>query len=118
MVGIGCWSADFYDFTVKLDHSDSGEFGWFGDDALHGIRIVTGYNARTRVLYVEGAGRASAVSVDVLGPDERRLLFRRAPGGRTRSTRRTSGSRAHGLIHQAKTGRLVRVRARCGLSRT
>lgn len=50
-------------------------------DALHGVRIVTGYNARTRALYIEGAGRASAVSVDVVGPDERRRLFRRAPGG-------------------------------------
>lgn len=50
-------------------------------DALHGVRIVTGYNARTRVLYVEGTGRSATVSVDVVGPDERRRLFRRTPAG-------------------------------------
>lgn len=41
-------------------------------------RIVTGYNPRSRVLHLEGR---SAVSVDRLGPDERRLLFRRTPQG-------------------------------------
>lgn len=50
-------------------------------EGLHGIRIVTGYNARTRVLYTEGGDRAVPVSADVLAPDERRLLFRRVPGG-------------------------------------
>lgn len=41
-------------------------------------RIVTGFNPRSRVLHLEGR---SAVSVDRLGPDERRLLFRRTPQG-------------------------------------
>lgn len=50
-------------------------------DGLHVIRIVTGYNARSRVLYIEGADGAVPVSADVPGPDERRLLFRRTPGG-------------------------------------
>lgn len=42
------------------------------------LRVVSGYNTRNRVLYVEGGG---SLSVDVLGPDERRLLFRRAASG-------------------------------------
>jgi hypothetical protein len=50
-------------------------------DRLYGIRIVGSYNARSRVLYIEGDGGAAPVSADVLGPDERRLLFRRTPGG-------------------------------------
>ncbi|MEU9059100.1 site-specific integrase [Streptomyces sp. NPDC048430] len=37
-------------------------------------RVVRGYNARSRLLYLE---RGGSLSVDVLGPDERRLLFRR-----------------------------------------
>ena len=50
-------------------------------DRLYGVRIVTGYNARTRVLYIEGAAGAAPVPADVLGPDERRLLFRRTQDG-------------------------------------
>ena len=50
-------------------------------DGLYGTRIVTGYNPRSRVVYVEGPDGAVPLSVDVLGPDERRLLFRRTPGG-------------------------------------
>ncbi|MFF4733383.1 integrase [Streptomyces mirabilis] len=42
------------------------------------LRVVRGYNARSRVLYLEGGG---SLSVDVLGPDERRLLFRRTASG-------------------------------------
>jgi hypothetical protein len=45
------------------------------------VRIVTGYNPRSRVLHVTGQGGPSALSVDVIGPDERRLLFRRTPQG-------------------------------------
>jgi hypothetical protein len=45
------------------------------------VRIVTGYNARSRVLHVTGPGGPSALSVDVAGPEERRLLFRRTPQG-------------------------------------
>jgi hypothetical protein len=44
-------------------------------------RIVTGYNPRSRVLHVTGPGGPSALSVDVAGPEERRLLFRRTPQG-------------------------------------
>ncbi len=47
-------------------------------ERLHGVRIVTGYNPRSRILGVEGA---AGVSVDVLGPDERRRLFRRTSAG-------------------------------------
>ena len=54
-------------------------------ERLPGLRIVTGYNARSRVLHVEGAeGPAPVpvpVPVDVVGPDERRLLFRRTAAG-------------------------------------
>lgn len=42
------------------------------------VRIVTGYNPRSRVLHLEGR---PAVPVDRLVPDERRLLFRRTPRG-------------------------------------
>jgi integrase len=55
---------------------DSGRY-----DRLALARIVTGYNVRSRVLYVEGAGGAVPLSVDVVGPDERRLLLRRTPQG-------------------------------------
>lgn len=41
-------------------------------------RVVSGYNARSRLLYLEGGG---SLSVDVLGPDERRLLLRRTQFG-------------------------------------
>ncbi|MEU2248526.1 integrase [Streptomyces sp. NPDC019224] len=50
-------------------------------DALHAVRIVTGYNARNRTLIVEGGSGPVPISVDVLGPDERRLLFRRTSHG-------------------------------------
>ncbi|MGW9025662.1 integrase [Streptomyces sp. NPDC055722] len=50
-------------------------------DTLHAIRIVTGYNARNRTLIVEGGSGPVPISVDVLGPDERRLLFRRTSHG-------------------------------------
>lgn len=45
------------------------------------VRIVTGYNPRSRVLHLTGPGGPSTLSVDVVGPDERRLLFRRTPAG-------------------------------------
>jgi integrase len=50
-------------------------------DRLAGMRVVTGYDPRRRVLFVDGPSGPAPVPVDVLGPDERRLLFRRAPGG-------------------------------------
>lgn len=50
-------------------------------DEVPGMRIVTGYNARTRLLYVEGRHGVRPLSVDVLGPDERRVLFRRTSDG-------------------------------------
>jgi len=50
-------------------------------DSLHALRIVTGYNPRSRVLHLAGDSGGKPVSVDVLGPDERRLLFRRTPQG-------------------------------------
>ncbi len=50
-------------------------------ERLHGVRIVTGYNPRSRVLHLLGSEGAAQVPVDVLGPDERRRLFRRTPAG-------------------------------------
>lgn len=44
-------------------------------------RVVTGYIPRSRVLHVTGPDGSSALSVDVAGPEERRLLFRRTPQG-------------------------------------
>jgi integrase len=44
-------------------------------------RIVTGYNPRNRVLFLESASGTVSMSVDVLGPDERRALFRRTAAG-------------------------------------
>ncbi|MFJ6661332.1 site-specific integrase [Streptomyces sp. NPDC091377] len=44
------------------------------------LRIVTGYNARTRTLRVEGTPE-SLLPLDTIGPDERRLLFRRTAQG-------------------------------------
>jgi integrase len=44
-------------------------------------RIVTGYNARSRTVSIEGPHGAVPLSVDVIGPDERRSLFRRTPHG-------------------------------------
>lgn len=50
-------------------------------ERVHGARIVTGYNARSRVLHVTGPNGTVPMSVDVVGPDERRRLFRRTPRG-------------------------------------
>ncbi len=48
---------------------------------LPGMRVVTGYRAHSRRLLIEGPGGPVPVSLDVLGPDERRRLFRRTPDG-------------------------------------
>jgi site-specific recombinase XerD len=50
-------------------------------DRLPGVRIVSGYNTRTHVLHVLSPSGSVPMSVDVYGPDERRLLFRRTPEG-------------------------------------
>lgn len=53
-------------------------------DGLRGARIVAGYDARARVLYLaQPAGEAGrrAVRADALGPGERRLLFRETGQG-------------------------------------
>ena len=50
-------------------------------DREPGVRIVAGYRPRTRGLLIEDARGIRSVSADVIGPDERRHLFRRAPGG-------------------------------------
>lgn len=50
-------------------------------DRLRGVRIVTGHNPRTGELIVEGSEGAAALALDVLSPDERRMLFRRTPSG-------------------------------------
>ncbi len=44
------------------------------------VRVVSGYNARTRTLRIEGAPEG-LLSLDTVGPDERRLLFRRTAEG-------------------------------------
>ncbi len=44
-------------------------------------RMVTGYNPRSRILTLEGTAGPVRMSVDVLGPPERRCLFRRTDNG-------------------------------------
>ena len=56
-------------------------------DGLPGARIVTGYDGRRRVLSLapqSGGSGTRAVRADVLGPGERRLLFRETPAGWSR----------------------------------
>ncbi|MEX3104965.1 MULTISPECIES: integrase [unclassified Streptomyces] len=43
------------------------------------VRVVSGYNARSRSLRIEG--QPKGLSLDAIGPDERRLLFRRTAEG-------------------------------------
>ncbi|WP_217491787.1 site-specific integrase [Tsukamurella pseudospumae] len=51
-------------------------------ERLTGIRIVVGYRPQSRHLLIEDdRGGVDPVSLDVLGPDERRQLFRRTKGG-------------------------------------
>ncbi|MFE9899058.1 hypothetical protein [Streptomyces achromogenes] len=51
-------------------------------DRLTGVWIVTGYSPRTRELHLEGrSGSPVPTALDVIGPDQRRLLFRRTPNG-------------------------------------
>jgi hypothetical protein len=49
-------------------------------ERLSYLRIVTGYSARTRTLRIEGTPEGQ-LSLDTIGPDERRLLFRRTARG-------------------------------------
>lgn len=74
MGGFGCWAADFYDFTVKLDHDDGDEFGWFGEvhdraacnGARHGTPILTSPSGETdpriNLFFRTGTMADSAVS--------------------------------------------------------
>ena len=50
-------------------------------EAVAGKRIVTGFNRRSRALSILSESGSQPVSVDAIGPEERRLLFRRGPGG-------------------------------------
>jgi integrase len=50
-------------------------------EALAKVRIVTGYNTRSRTLSVFGPQGTVRVSAEVLGADERRRLFRRTEAG-------------------------------------
>ena len=50
-------------------------------ERVGGVRLVAGHDVRGRVLHVCTGSGATPVSVDVLGPDERRLLFRRTRHG-------------------------------------
>ncbi|WP_433661377.1 site-specific integrase [Nocardia sp. CA-128927] len=50
-------------------------------DRLPGIRVVTGYNLPSRTLHIEGTASSELLSLDVVGPDERRKLFRTTPAG-------------------------------------
>jgi integrase len=50
-------------------------------EQLPGVRIVAGHRPRSRSLRVEQEGGVVSVSLDALGPDERRRLFRRTPEG-------------------------------------
>jgi hypothetical protein len=48
------------------------------------IAIVGGYNPRSRVVHLTGVNGPCMAPVDVIGADERRLLFRRTPQGWSR----------------------------------
>lgn len=50
-------------------------------ERLTGVRLVTGYNAQSRVLHLAGEDGPSHLPADALGPDERRLLFRGTSAG-------------------------------------
>jgi len=50
-------------------------------DHVPGTRIVTGCHSRRRTLAIESGDGVRQVPADALGPDERRLLFRRTAGG-------------------------------------
>jgi hypothetical protein len=50
-------------------------------EALHGVRVVTGYSPRSRAFTVTGPDGAGRVSADVLGPDERSRLVPPDGGG-------------------------------------
>lgn len=50
-------------------------------EKLRGIRIVSGRGGLGRTIYVEGPAGPVPMSLDVLCPDERQLLFRRTPHG-------------------------------------
>jgi integrase len=50
-------------------------------ELLVGLREVVGYNPRSRSLSVLGPQGRTQVSADVLGPEERRRLFRRTESG-------------------------------------
>ncbi|WP_344748853.1 hypothetical protein [Kribbella aluminosa] len=48
---------------------------------LAGIRVVTAYNARSKTLRVQGDACSELLPLDVIGPDERRRLFRATSEG-------------------------------------
>lgn len=50
-------------------------------ESLVGLRMVAGHNPRSRSLSVTGPQGPTRVSTEVLGPDERRRLFRRTESG-------------------------------------
>jgi hypothetical protein len=50
-------------------------------DGVPGTRIVAGYHWRRRTLAIEAEDGVRHVPADAVGPDERRRLFRRVPGG-------------------------------------
>jgi integrase len=50
-------------------------------ERLRGVRVVTGHNPRNRVLNLESPSGGASLSLDLMDPDERRLLFRRTPQG-------------------------------------
>jgi hypothetical protein len=50
-------------------------------ERLPGIRVVSGWDARSGVLYLEAGSQVRRLAADVAGPDERRLLFRRGEHG-------------------------------------
>nr|WSY52033.1 site-specific integrase [Streptomyces sp. NBC_00886] len=50
-------------------------------ERLHGVRIVTSHDPRTRRLQVAAPHGSESAALDELAPDDRRLLFRRTPEG-------------------------------------
>jgi hypothetical protein len=50
-------------------------------ERLGGLRLVQSFDARTRMLLIEDGDGTARMPADVIGPAERRLLFRRTAAG-------------------------------------
>jgi len=76
------WAASYAD-PVEGSRAEAVRRAWHAGryEQVTGMRIVTGYDPQRRVLHVESGEGGGRLPLDALGPDERRLLFRRTPDG-------------------------------------